>query len=145
MKNIILMTLINSVCKTDSEIWLQISSETYDDDDYPVEQTGPCVDCLHFAWIWPYCTCFVLRALSCGEDDLSGGSCGTPCENPDAELLLEPWLWGSAHLPSYAGVVVKGKWITCQFIFKVFLPEEWPMCALLGKLLQYFIVMFVWQ
>lgn len=58
MKNIIHMTLINSVCKTDSKIWLQISSETYydDDDDYhPVEQTNvPCVQkrivyCLNFA------------------------------------------------------------------------------------------------
>lgn len=47
MKNIIRMILINSVCKTDSKIWLQIPSETYyddDDDDYPVEQTNvPCV------------------------------------------------------------------------------------------------------
>lgn len=41
MKNIIHMTLINSVCKTDSKIWLQISSEAYyDDDDYLAEQAN---------------------------------------------------------------------------------------------------------
>lgn len=45
MKNIIHMTLINSVCETGSEIRLWIASETfdYDDDDYPAEQTEPCV------------------------------------------------------------------------------------------------------
>lgn len=48
MKTIIHMTLINCVCKTDSEVGLRISSETRSDDDdgdvdYPVEQTEPCV------------------------------------------------------------------------------------------------------
>lgn len=85
--------------------------------------------CLNLAWFCPCCACFVLRLFSCGEDDLWGGCCGAPCENTDVELLLELWLWGSAHLPVCARVVVKGKWITCQNLFLRFSSQKSDQCV----------------